>query len=327
MTEPVENILDAVLVVVAFNEAERISDCLNALLGQETDQSYEVIVVDDGSSDDTVGIVTRIQDVEPRLNLVRHESNLGRGAARRTGQNAALARHIGFVDADIIVPPDWLQRCSDALGKYSAVSGVALPDGDAAVIWRIFSPSLRFRVGFSGITGNNVIFDADVLLEEPFEVQFTLGEDFRLSHRLMRRGYRLKTLADLTVEHREAKTYGKAIRYMWDTGIDATSHPFEFKIVRLADASWFAWIVGSLASLIASAVGAWGWTAGVLGAVGITVGTSLVYTISRFRFLPRPLRWIASAIGNVPLVAAYLLGRTWGLGVYAARKSVKSLYF
>jgi glycosyltransferase involved in cell wall biosynthesis len=325
LTQPGESLPDVVIIVVAFNEAERIGDCLNALLNQATDQKYEVVVVDDGSTDGTATIVERLHSADGRLSLIRHPENLGRGAARRTGQNATRAPRIGFVDADIIVPPDWLQLCSSALGENSAVSGVALPDGDAAVMWRIFGPALRFRVGFSGVTGNNVIFDADVLREEPFEAQFTLGEDFRLSHRLLRGGYKLKVLTDLTVEHRESKTYGKAIKYMWDTGIDATSHPFEFRIIRLADISWLVWLAGCLASLLVSAVGAWSWSEGILIALGLTVATSLVYTLSRFRFLPRPLRWIASAFGNLLLISAYLVGRTWGLGVYAVRKRVRNV--
>jgi cellulose synthase/poly-beta-1,6-N-acetylglucosamine synthase-like glycosyltransferase len=239
--------------------------------------------------------------------------NRGRGAARRTGQDAILARHIAFVDADIIVPPDWLQRCSDALVECSAVSAVALPDGDAAVIWRLFGAPVRFRVGFSGITGNNVIFDAAVLREEPFEAKYTLGEDFRLSQRLMQRGYKLKVLADLSVEHRETKKYGAALKYMWDTGVDATLHPFVFRIIRTPDVSWVIWFSWCLISLLASSVGWWSWTIGLLSVFGVTVFMSLGYTWSRFHVLPNPLRWLGSAIGSFPLIVAYLAGRTWGL--------------
>jgi glycosyltransferase involved in cell wall biosynthesis len=308
-----ETLLDTVVVVVAFNEAEGIADCLHALLDQETDQTFGVIVVDDGSTDDTTGVVEQIQVSDSRLSLIRHGINLGRGAARRTGQDATLAPHIAFVDADIIVPRDWLQRCSEALSEYSAVSAVALPDGDAAVISRIFGAAIRFRVGFSGITGNNVIFDAAVLRLEPFEAQFTLGEDFRLSQRLIRSGHKLKVIDDLSVEHRESKKYGKAIKYMWATGVDATAHPFEFRIIRLPDVSWAIWLLWSLASLVAAAIGWWSWTWGIISALGVTAAMSLGYTISRFEVRPNPVRWVGSALGSFPFVSAYLVGRTWGL--------------
>ena len=315
-----ETSLDAVIVVVAFNEAERIADCLRALLDQETNQRFEVIVVDDGSTDDTPGIVEGIRVTDSRLKLIRHDVNLGRGAARRTGQDASEATHIAFVDADIIVPRDWLQRCSEALTEYSGVSAVALPDGDAAVIWRIFGAAIRFRVGFSGITGNNVIFDAAVLRLEPFEAQFTLGEDFRLSQRLIRSGYKLKVLDDLSVEHRESKKYGGAIKYMWATGVDATAHPFEFRVVRLPDVSWVIWLLWCLASLGVAAIGWWSWTWGAISALGVSGAMSLGYTISRFEVRPNPVRWVASAFGSFPLVTAYLAGRTWGVVKFGLRR-------
>jgi glycosyltransferase involved in cell wall biosynthesis len=327
LTKPSENSLDVVIVVIAFNEAERISDCLQALLNQDTNQNYGVVVIDDGSTDDTSGTVDKIRASDPRLTLIRHDVNLGRGAARRTGQDSTTASHIAFVDADIIVPRDWLQRCTEALDEHSAVSAVALPDGDAAVIWRIFGAAIRFRVGFSGITGNNVIFDADVLRLKPFDAQFTLGEDFRLSQRLMRSGYKLKVLDDLSVEHRETKKYGATIRYMWETGVDAATHPFEFHIIRTPDLSWGIWFLWCLVSLIASIVGWWSWAPGTLSVIGVTILMSLGYTLSRFRILPNPLRWAASALGSLPLIASYLAGRTWGLGkLFASRpRAVKDL--
>jgi glycosyltransferase involved in cell wall biosynthesis len=313
LTESSEIQLDAVIVVVAFNEAQRIGDCLRALLDQVTDQRFEVLVVDDGSSDDTSRVVEHLQALDPRLNLIRHDVNLGRGAARRTGQDAVVARHIAFVDADIIVPTDWLQRCSDALREFSAVSAMPIPDGDSAVVWRIFGATVRPRVGFSGITGNNVIFDADVLRQYPFDARYSLGEDFRLSHRLLRSGHKLRVLSDLSVEHRESKSYRKTIQYMWQTGVDATSHPFEFHIVRLADVSWALWLLGTLASLVAAGVGWWSWLAGIVSVLAITSLTTLIYTFSRFRLWPGPLNWLGSAAGSLPLLLAYLFGRTWGL--------------
>lgn len=312
MTLPDESSLNTTIVVVAFNEVERIGDCLRALLDQDTDRKYEVLVVDDGSIDGTSDVVEKIRATDTRLNLIRHENNLGRGAARRTGQNASLAPHIGFVDADIIVPPDWIRLCLEALSGCSAVSGVALPDGDAAVIWRLFDATIRFRVGFTGITGNNVIFNADVLRHEPFSERHTLGEDFRLSQRLLRRGHTLRVLEYLTVEHRESKSYRAAIKFMWKTGIDAVAHSFEFRIVRWPDISWGVWLLWCLGSLIAALADWWSWPAFAISVLAMTALISLGHTISRFRIFPKPFRWGLSAVANFPLITAYLAGRTWG---------------
>lgn len=313
LNESSENLAETAIIVVAFNEAERIGDCLGALLGQISDHTYEVLVIDDGSNDGTSEIVKRVQATDPRLSLIRHDVNRGRGAARRTGQDASLTPLIGFVDADIIVPPDWLQRCMESLTDCSAVSAVAIPDGDAAVIWRIFGAAVRFRVGFSGITGNNVIFRAEVLRDEPFEAQYSLGEDFRLSQRLLRKGYKLFVLQDLSVEHREAKKYGAAVKFMWATGVDATTHPFEFRVIRAPDVSWSVWSLWCLGSLIAALAGSCSWALAILSVLAVTLAISVSYTLSRFRFLPTPFRWVGSAAGVIPLIVAYLAGRTWGL--------------
>jgi len=100
---------------------------------------------------------------------------------------------------------------------------------------------------------------------------------------------------------------------MWATGVDATAHPFEFRIIRLPDVSWSIWLLWCLASVLAGVVGWWSWYWGVISVLGITVVMSLTYTLSRFRVRPYPFRWVGSAFGSLPLIAAYLAGRTWGL--------------
>lgn len=90
------------LVIPAFNEADVIATAveeadaaLGALFGE-----YEILVVDDGSSDDTTAIVERLEAAFPSVRLLRHEVNRGYGAALRTGFEAASFDRIAFTDAD-----------------------------------------------------------------------------------------------------------------------------------------------------------------------------------------------------------------------------------
>ena len=103
-------------VVIAHNEAANIVSCLSALSSQTEAPSIEVVVVDDGSQDETAALVTRFGADRPGMvTLLQHTVNRGRGAARQTGLNAAQGQLIAMVDADVVLPADWLRRCATAL--------------------------------------------------------------------------------------------------------------------------------------------------------------------------------------------------------------------
>lgn len=100
MSEP--NAPEFSIVIPAFNEAERLGSALEdttAYLGQAPG-SWEVIVVDDGSTDRTSAVVDEWSRREPRLRGLRLERNCGKGAAVRAGVLAARGAYIVFRDAD-----------------------------------------------------------------------------------------------------------------------------------------------------------------------------------------------------------------------------------
>lgn len=90
------------IVIPAFNEAERLPAFLDAVLAwrQAARRNAEILVVDDGSRDNTAELVLQRAAREPALRLVRHLQNAGKGAAVRTGMAAARARLRLFADAD-----------------------------------------------------------------------------------------------------------------------------------------------------------------------------------------------------------------------------------
>ena len=300
------------IIVIAFNEERRIRPCLEALIHQDTDIVYEVVVVDDGSSDNTAALVSELSTHDPRIHLIRHDHNRGRGAARSTGQAYASTPLIGFVDADIIVPPSWLERCVAALGDADAVSGVAVPDGDCAVVWRIARATVRPRPGSAEITGNNVLFRATTLAKAPYDATSRLGEDFRQAKTMVRQGLLPVTIPDLHVEHRETKTYPKAARWMFQQGRDATALLVEFRVIRLPDVAWLSWLLGTLTVALATALGELSFVASLSGFVALTSAITVLFTGARFRATPHPLRWCRAALLNWPLITLYMLGRSAG---------------
>src|SRR5687768_12451343 len=90
------------LVLPAYNEAsgiaEAVAEAHEALVG--LGYEFELLVVDDGSTDDTADRVAEVAALWPRVRLLTHSTNLGYGAALRTGFEAARYDLVAFTDAD-----------------------------------------------------------------------------------------------------------------------------------------------------------------------------------------------------------------------------------
>lgn len=98
--------MDLSLVIPCFNEAPRIDACLGAVVGwldRQPGLDAEVVVVDDGSRDDTAARVRAFSTRRPEVRLVSLPRNAGKGAAVRAGVLAADGDVIVFLDADLAV--------------------------------------------------------------------------------------------------------------------------------------------------------------------------------------------------------------------------------
>lgn len=96
------------VIIPAYNVAPFLPRCLDSLLSQ-TWQHFELIVVDDGSTDDTAAIVDAYAARDPRVHVL-HQQNGGVSSARNAGLAASHGELIGFADGDDWVKPDYLQR-------------------------------------------------------------------------------------------------------------------------------------------------------------------------------------------------------------------------
>lgn len=116
------------IVIPVYNEAERIGDCLRAVAAQ-TVQPYEVIVVDNNSTDKTAVLAAQF----PFVRLVR-EPRQGVVHARRRGFDEARGEIIGSIDADTLVSTDWVATVQRifAGAEVDAVSG-SMSYGDLAL--------------------------------------------------------------------------------------------------------------------------------------------------------------------------------------------------
>ena len=101
------------IVVPAFNEAARIGDSIRKITEfiRQSPLSFELIVVDDGSSDDTVAIINPFSI--KGLRLIRNHQNRGKGYTVRKGVLAATGKYVLFTDADLSAPIDEMTKLLD----------------------------------------------------------------------------------------------------------------------------------------------------------------------------------------------------------------------
>ena len=118
----------ASVIVPARNAASTIGATLAALAAQDFEGEFEVIVVDDGSSDETAALVA---EAPVEVTLVR-ESGLGPGPARNAGVARASSDALAFTDADCVPTPGWLRAGLEALAGADLVQGAVHPDPAAA---------------------------------------------------------------------------------------------------------------------------------------------------------------------------------------------------
>ncbi len=100
------------IVIPAYNEEKRIKGSLSETCAylNHSGMNYEIIVVDDGSSDETSQIVGSMVADSPKVKLVRYEKNKGKGHALRTGVLVTKGDFVLVMDADLSTPIEELQK-------------------------------------------------------------------------------------------------------------------------------------------------------------------------------------------------------------------------
>lgn len=211
------------VAVPCYNGARTLPKLLQALTAQETRRSFEVVVVDDGSTDATVGILAewtaRTADVTLRA---IHQENAGPSAARNRAAQEARGRWLLYTDADCVPRPDWVETMARALEGHPEVGAVggtydiANPDPllarlvHAEIRWRhrTMGPYVRF------VGSYNLGLARELFLElGGFSTRFrnASGEDNDLSYRILARGRKLLFCPEAVVAHHHPE---KLLRYL-----------------------------------------------------------------------------------------------------------------
>lgn len=182
------------VVVPAYNAEQYIEDALTSIFAQ-TYTDFEVIVVDDGSTDNTREIVNTFND--PRLRYV-YQKNAGPSVARNTGINLSRSEYIAFLDADDQWEPQFLEQMLAVLEEDpsadAAYCGFQYMDSNAVLlpnkVYRGVPPE-RFR---DELFKDNWLSSCEVVIRRSalqvtggFDPSFSFAEDYDLWLRLSKR--------------------------------------------------------------------------------------------------------------------------------------------
>jgi len=111
------------VIIPTFNGGRNLAEQLEALAHQVDPGPFEVIISDNGSSDDTLDIVRHYIGKVPGLRIVDSSQRRGRSYARNKGAEAALAEALAFSDQDDVVGKMWVRAMGRALEEYDFVTG------------------------------------------------------------------------------------------------------------------------------------------------------------------------------------------------------------
>jgi glycosyltransferase involved in cell wall biosynthesis len=122
---PSAGVVRTTVVLPAYNEGAALPHVLTEL-GHYLDETYEVLVVDDGSNDDTADVAERFP-----VRLIKHPSNRGKGVAIRTGIAEAQGENVVIMDADATYPVPAIKEMVDLLDDNDLVRGIRESDEES----------------------------------------------------------------------------------------------------------------------------------------------------------------------------------------------------
>ena len=251
------------VIVCAYNADSTMEGCLASFQHVEY-PNFEVIVVDDGSTDKTGEISDKYAAKFPFIHVI-HQPNLGLSAARNVGMYAAKGEIIAYTDSDCYVDPHWLTYMAWAFEnkRFAAIGGPNLPPSEdnrtAACV--AVSPGAPTHVLITDevaehIPGCNMAYRREALMEVGgFDATYrAAGDDVDLCWRLMDMGHTIGFHAGMMVWHhrrntvkaylKQQKGYGRAEALLMP------KHPQRFN--ELGNSRWAGRIYGDISGVLLS---------------------------------------------------------------------------
>ena len=213
--------IEVSVIIPAYNAAKTIGACIESLLAQETDEQFEIIVVDDGSADGTAEMASRYPNVR-----VLCQPNLGAGPARNLAARHAQGWILCLIDADCVATPRWVDALALAIRDGAdGVKGTLLSDQRELVArftqieYEDKYDRMRPDRPINFIDTGSAAYRRDVFLQAGgFDESLVENEDQELSFRLARMDCDLRFVPEAAVYHRHPTTLRRYARRKFDIG-------------------------------------------------------------------------------------------------------------
>lgn len=266
------------VIIVCLNEEACIGAAIESLLAQTYERDlFEILVVDNGSSDATPSIVAAFMSRVPTLRWVTNPSK-GIAISRNVGLREARHPYVAFIDADCIAPSTWLAGLVEGFVRHQAadpgivaVGGANVAPAGISLFYDAINVATKTFLGNRGSTQGreyvsdkvvdhmptlNILYRKDVVAGlGGFDERFRfVCEDPDLNYRLTAAGWRIVYLKDRPVVHAFAPGLRRWARKMFTYGRGRTQllrkHPHKFGPVYLVPPLLaLAWPLASLAPL------------------------------------------------------------------------------
>jgi GT2 family glycosyltransferase len=172
-----------------------------------------VIVVDDGSGDETAGVCEMMRRELPNMRYISADTNMGKSRSANLGIRLARGDYVLFTDDDCIAHEDWVERLSAALDREPIVAGaVASPVSNYIKLCHNIAQFHAFMPGRKAglvefIAGANMGFQRSVLEGlNGFRTDLKTSQDMEFILRAREKGYRVYFVPDAVVTHDHDRT-------------------------------------------------------------------------------------------------------------------------
>ena len=305
------------IIIPVYNRPQEVDELLESLC-QQTVKDFEVVVVEDGSSEKCDTVCEKYAD---RLALSYHfKPNSGPGPSRNYGAERSQGEYLIILDSDVIVPENYLEIVKEELDREpcDAFGGPDRAHPSFTPIQKAINYSMTSFFTTGGIRGGKQKMDKFYprsfnlgIKKEVYEAlggfaPMRYGEDIDLSTRIFKGGYSCRLFPEAFVYHKRRVKFSSFFRQVKHSGearvILKNKYPETFKLVHLLPA---AFVVGNLLLVMLSIFHHWLWLMPIALYVAMVFVDSLIKNKS-----------LKVALLSVPATYCQLFG--YGLGFLGA---------